>query len=139
MHCTPSSDSPFSSLRRRKSKTPRNPASVLPLPVGEVSKIECGSNADGTQSNWACVNVANVSQNHRAKRGCKRANNWRGEAARTDRVTVFRGDSLPISPTVRILVALHWHRAKRTQPCAGSQSKQDYRPASKFLTRSERR
>src|SRR5437762_14294790 len=96
MHCTPSSDSPFSSLRRRKSKTPRNPASVLPLPVGEVSKIECGSNAAGTQSNWACVNVANVSQNHRAKRGCKRANNWRGEAARTDRVTVFRGDSSPI-------------------------------------------
>src|SRR5438046_4006843 len=98
MHCTPSSDSPFSSLRRRKSKTPRNPASVLPLPVGEVSKIECGSNAAGTQSNWACVNVANVSQNHRAKRGCKRANNWRGEAARTDRVTVFRGDSSPIRP-----------------------------------------
>src|SRR6266496_6299686 len=88
----------FSSLRRRKSKTPRNPASVLPLPAGEVSKIECGSNAAGTQSNWACVNVANVSQNHRAKRGCKRANNWRGEAARTDRVTVFRGDSSPIRP-----------------------------------------
>src|SRR5947207_9671527 len=98
MHCTPSSDSPFSSLRRRKSKTPRNPASVLPLPVGELSKIECGSNAAGRQSNWACVNVANVSQNHRAKRGCKRANNWRGEAARTDRVTVFRGDSSPIRP-----------------------------------------
>src|SRR6266487_221795 len=73
-------------------------ACVVSLPVGEVSKIECGSNAAGTQSNWACVNVANVSQNHRAKRGCKRANNWRGEAARTDRVTVFRGDSSPIRP-----------------------------------------
>ena len=50
-----------SSFRRRKSKTPRNPASVLPLPVGEVRRIDCRSRMAGTQSNCACVKSPNVS------------------------------------------------------------------------------
>jgi hypothetical protein len=41
--------------RRRKSKMPRNPAKVLPLPVGEVSKIDCRSKIAGTASSWAWV------------------------------------------------------------------------------------
>src|ERR1700730_10454736 len=65
-------DPTSSILRRRKSKTPRKPASVFPLPVGEVSKIECRSSTAGTQSNCAWLNPGKLSWNHFDNRGCKR-------------------------------------------------------------------
>jgi len=42
-------------LLSKKSKTPRKPASVLPLPVGEVRRIDSRCKIDGTQRNCASV------------------------------------------------------------------------------------
>src|SRR2546421_9538788 len=61
---------PASSFRRSESKTPRKPASVFPLPVGEVSKMDLRSRIAGTQSSCACVKSAKLARNHFARRGC---------------------------------------------------------------------
>src|SRR5438270_13432579 len=61
---------PASSFRRSESKTPRKPASVFPLPVGEVSKMDLRSRIAGTQRSCACVKSANLARNHFARRGC---------------------------------------------------------------------
>src|SRR5437763_17101300 len=56
-------------FRRRESKTPRKPASVFPLPVGEVSRIDLRSKIAGTQRSCACVKSAKLARNHFARRG----------------------------------------------------------------------
>src|SRR5205814_5091879 len=62
---------PFdSSSRRSESKTPRKPASVFPLPVGEVSRIDSWLRTEGTQSNWAWVKPGKLAKNQSRKRGC---------------------------------------------------------------------
>ena len=50
MHRTLEMSGPRSSCRSNASKIPRNAASVLPLPVGDVSKIERRSRIAGTAS-----------------------------------------------------------------------------------------
>ena len=52
---------------------PRNAASVLPLPVGEVRRTDSRSRMAGTQSRWACVTFAKAPLNQLASCGCKRS------------------------------------------------------------------
>src|SRR5437764_544724 len=73
MHRTLALSGPRSSCRSNASKIPRNAASVLPLPVGEVRRIDLRSRMDGTQSCCACVKFRYELLNHLASRGCNRA------------------------------------------------------------------
>src|SRR5947209_5705119 len=75
MHCTLRVSAPASSFRRSESKMPRNAASVLPLPVGEVRRIDSRSRMAGTQSRWACVTFAKAPLSQLASCGCKGASN----------------------------------------------------------------
>src|SRR5438105_8005300 len=96
-----------SSFRRSESKTPRKPASVFPLPVGDVSRIDLRSRIAGTQSSCACVKSAKLARNHFARRGCSLfaralgvAAVWRGipqfcqdKASARTQTEIIRGDS----------------------------------------------
>src|SRR4029434_10250929 len=73
MQRTPGFRPPESSSRRSESKTPRNPARVFPLPVGEVRRIDSRFRTEGTQSNCAWVNAGKLAKNQSRKRGCRRA------------------------------------------------------------------
>src|SRR5438093_9046277 len=73
MQRTPIGSWPVSIWRRRESKTPRNPARVFPLPVGEVRRIDSRFRTEGTQSNCAWVNAGKLAKNQSRKRGCRRA------------------------------------------------------------------
>src|ERR1700719_414427 len=59
-------------VRSKKSKTARNPASVLPLPVGEGRRIDCRFKIAGTASNWAWGKLGKLFRTQRARRGCSR-------------------------------------------------------------------
>src|ERR1700682_2792399 len=121
MHCTLVPRLPASSFRSSASKIPRKPASVFPLPVGEVSKIDSRSRIAGTANNCAWVKPAKFSRNHSASRGCKRAVSKAGMAPTCASIR-------PRSPKIK-------PRANVDSRYCGEMQSGDYRVASRWLER----
>src|SRR4051812_42572913 len=69
MHRTRGPSLPASRVRRRASKIPRKAARVLPLPVGEVSRIDSRLRMLGSERVCAWVSAGYVSLNHVASLG----------------------------------------------------------------------
>src|ERR1700683_1737685 len=69
----PSCPAPASLALARKSKTPRKAASVLPLPVGEETRVEWPSRISGTAKSCAGAKWPNRPRTHRASAGCSAA------------------------------------------------------------------
>src|SRR5436189_3584421 len=69
MHCTLELSVPASIFLNSASKIPRNAASVLPLPVGDASRIDLRTSTTGTESSWAWVKLWYAPSNHSARRG----------------------------------------------------------------------
>src|SRR2546423_11108592 len=104
MQCTLElSDSASISLRSAQ-KTRKTPASVFPLPVGEVSKIDSRSRIAGTASNCAWVKSGKFSPNHLTSCGCKRRESARDVAAHW--VCISQGERRQLACTSRLQSAV---------------------------------